>query len=339
MVRGTSFRFDEANIDSTARDHDDQLALETEVVGRLVLEKRYISRRPSMMSVGAMSTSLTDLLSEDEDPYSVVLYFSNRDESEHILNDYLTLLMHNSQLDEVHVWRSLTDITSESDQWHDVFKYYTREGGFSPKDPSVSHHSIVLMKVDNDVVFISVEDFRAFRNFVQAQRDVFLVHANTVNNGVSSFYQAQYNPAIARLVPELSTYVTTANEWKLSGEVALRLHYFFTTHPLEFAWGRGTPLCITFQDPHEEVGQGRMPTNFFGFRYSVANDVARFAADPHGAEFGLTASATRSGLTECIFMPFVVAHLSFPHQVAAEQAISLYRSVWTERKLTNLLQK
>jgi len=313
--------------------------------------------------------------------YVVALIFAGRRDRMRINLAYLDRLVAACQLHEVHIWNSTRTaedarwvqglvgrkaysvffpdpaaFPTSRERWFAAYTHYGTGGGgggggagewterFKPQWEGASPDNTVIVKLDDDIVYIDTEQFSGFANFVRGHSEMFLVHANIVNNGVAAYYQAQSNQQLRARLPELTAYrydrdLTWGRGGPLSvnGSMALELHKLFLQKPELFST-RG-PLgeaCIVYGPAAARGvgrGQGRFSVNFFGVRWAAWQGIAsatgmmRFLGD----ERYLTEVATMNfAATECIYAPLHVAHLSFSQQLpVADEALPLYEDALT----------
>eukprot|EP00932_Pfiesteria_piscicida_P006819 SRR837773.16783.p2 GENE.SRR837773.16783~~SRR837773.16783.p2 ORF type:complete len:269 (-),score=63.83 SRR837773.16783:54-785(-) len=201
--------------------------------------------------------------------------------------------------------------------WGAAYKYYSEEGDFDPACLNFKKNDFVITKADDDIAFIDTAKFGSFAAYVATHRDMFLVHANVVNNGVAAHYQyAQLPEDLKRQVPsEMMEYPPSGACGKLwsSGDAAAKLLTVFLHNPEHFHWesNEHDGQCLQFQAPGVDLGQGRFSVNFFGVRADQLTDALRFVKENRDDEHALTTYATAHGKRECIFSAMNVVHLGF----------------------------
>jgi len=311
--------------------------------------------------------------------YVVALIFAGRRDRMRINLAYLDRLVAACQLHEVHIWNSTRTaedarwvqglvgrraysvffpdpetFPTSRDRWFAAYTHYGTGGGgegggagkwterFKPRWEGASPGNVVIVKLDDDIVYIDTDQFSGFADFVRGHSEMFLVHANIVNNGVAAFYQAQSNQQLRARLPGLVAYRYDKDE-RVSrgkggplygnGSMALELHKLFLQKPELFST-RG-PLgeaCIVYGPAAARGvgrGQGRFSVNFFGARWAAWRGIAHASWMMRllgSDERFLTEVATMNfAATECIYAPFHVAHLSFSEQLpVADEALPLY---------------
>eukprot|EP00927_Polykrikos_kofoidii_P034264 TRINITY_DN29096_c0_g3_i1.p1 TRINITY_DN29096_c0_g3~~TRINITY_DN29096_c0_g3_i1.p1 ORF type:complete len:383 (-),score=36.87 TRINITY_DN29096_c0_g3_i1:112-1260(-) len=282
------------------------------------------------------------------DLYTVAMVFSGRKDREFILCNYLDALLRSHKLDEVHLWA--LNSPKESDQtwlheratdsgylmaaavgWLPPYQFYGTNGGFKPKK-DVQIESTVILKIDDDIVFIDLEGFQAYVDYVRSHPNAFLVHANIVNNHVAAYYQAQRVPELAEIMPELLVYPSAHQDFLWSnGLAAIGMHNLFVKQPRLFSWRDDGGECLIFEDPNSRDGQGRFSINFFAYLRTAADKVIKLVEQfPNDDEHALTTVATDSNnnLQECMFSAFTVSHLAYYPQSEASTVLPLYEELW-----------
>ncbi len=110
--------------------------------------------------------------------------------------------------------------------WHSIYKYY----GVN------SNHDDIIVKVDDDIVFVNTTYFKCYVKYVHERTDVFTLSANVVNNGVIAFLQQKLGS-----IPLSWGYLDYPRArrggygtlWK-SPDLAVRLHKYFIDHKRDF---------------------------------------------------------------------------------------------------------
>jgi hypothetical protein len=320
------------------------------------------------------------------DAYAVAIVFAGRPEYMRLLLAYLDRLVEECSLDEVHLWNITkvrrdwewlqdmsasrpafqvmvptlpdkwypTEYSWQQDHWNFAHRFYspgdaneTSEPRFVPRWSGATENSTVLLKMDDDIVYIDTAGFPAFTRYVRDHPEKFIVHANIVNNPVTAYYQAHRIDRLGKKHPELLKYPMSWGIPGLDGDLLLRdkpivgdLHRMFISHPEDFSWENSSEdSCTTYSMPEEDFyntsitsrkfatwtlmqlkypgTQGRLCINFFGARWAAWNSARKLIEKYKGVdEQALTVWATsrRHGLEECIYTPFNVAHYAFARQ-------------------------
>jgi hypothetical protein len=293
------------------------------------------------------------------DNYTVAVIFAGRRNYMHMLVHYVDQLVKECYLDEVHVWDFTKDsldagwlekviasrpayqlLHPEGDiYWNPTYHYYAAIDGaepkFKPRWQGASRDRTVLVKIDDDVVYLDTSRFPSFVDYVRSHKEKFIVHANTINNGVASYYQAHHIERLGTIHPGLLDYPTdeddpdrteampvTPGRYGLllrNSSISADLHRDFLAHMSEYSWDDPvTGPCITYRMNETSTGQGRFSINVFGVLWSawdlvnelVTEDFATNTVMPED-ERVLTVDATEHGNQECMYTPFLVSHWSF----------------------------
>ncbi|CAK0796318.1 unnamed protein product [Prorocentrum cordatum] len=172
--------------------------------------------------------------------YTVVLVFSGRRSLMPLLLRYLDRMVQQCSVHEVHLW-DYTDyrgMSGDDDHdwlrdasekrngtefqimthgfelhaWADVYEFYSSEKlGFerprwSPRSELATRGNTVLVKADDDIVYIDTSRFDSYVEYIRTHREKFIVHANIVNNAVAAYYQANHIEELKKQIPELGEY-------------------------------------------------------------------------------------------------------------------------------------
>ncbi len=123
----------------------------------------------------------------------------------------------------------------------------------------------VVVKVDDDTLFVNVSEFKCFVQFVHDNADVFLVSANVVNNAVVAHAQQ----TLGVLPASLGTFEfpPDGNPRKSSlyrsARKAHDLHRYFLSHQSDF-----------FRESLVQV-KSRLSINFIGFSHANSREISR----------------------------------------------------------------
>jgi glycosyltransferase involved in cell wall biosynthesis len=197
--------------------------------------------------------------------------------------------------------------TGSKQTWAEYYQYYTRD----------EYKEDVILKCDDDIVFCDLSKLAEYVKFIRTTQNT-LVFANIINNGVSAYYQQSKYELIPRA---LDVYEYPENGfcgtlWS-SGQKAERLHNYFL---------KNYELFLNKDYQKEEIPiVTRFSINFFGIKGS---DWFKIRDAGNGDdEYNLTEGFLRNGiLTNCLYSPFYVSHLSFGRQNAEFESRDLYIS-------------
>jgi hypothetical protein len=183
--------------------------------------------------------------------------------------------------------------------WAEYYQYYNRERYPNPTD--------VIIKCDDDIVYIDVDTFGRHMEFRRAHPEFLLVFPGIVNNDKCAFYQQQAGLIPADSVGQMHGAPGGFDVLWRDGHMTARLHRHF---------------CDTFDDfrarsavlPHAVVPiDHRVSINFFSV---LARDLDVFQMVSADDEQSLTQrlpGVLRRG--HAIDLTHVVAHLSFYKQL------------------------
>ena len=199
--------------------------------------------------------------------------------------------------------------TCQKKPWHNYYEHYLKE----------KYRDDIILKCDDDIVFMDVDKLSNFINYVR-DNDHDLVFANTINNGVSAFYQQnKYNLIPKHLMDlEYPPGGLCGSLWE-SAEKAQRLHRYFTENARIFTDNTFNNDCIHIPT--------RFSINFFGFKGSKWHKIADCGVDD---ETNLTINYVRErGLHNVLYTNFMVSHLSFGSQNLDHDLVrSWYRDLY-----------
>jgi hypothetical protein len=161
----------------------------------------------------------------------------------------------------------------------------------------------VIIKCDDDIVFIDLCKLPAFIEFIRTN-DYDLVFANTINNGVSAFFQQHRYHLIPKEYMELEFPHYGGSLWE-SGKKAEILHNHFLNNSREF-------LEYPY---HKEIIpiESRFSINFFGYKGKHWKRIANCFVDD---ELNLTVDyLDKYQFKNVLYSEFFVSHLSFYRQI------------------------
>lgn len=182
--------------------------------------------------------------------------------------------------------------------WQNYYMYYTHD----------TYKDDILIKCDDDIVFIDLKKLPDFITFIQSRDDCDLVFANTINNGVSAFYQQhKYG-----LIPTTFMHLEypdggfCGSLWE-SGKKAEDLHHYFIEHCATFLTHEYNKDIIPIET--------RFSINFFGYKgknWHRIQEAWMYGND----EYNLTVDYVKHRhFKNVLYTDFYVSHLSFCKQI------------------------
>ena len=161
-----------------------------------------------------------------------------------------------------------------------------------------------ILKCDDDIVFIDLQKLPDFINYIK-NTDCDLVFANTINNGVSAYYQQnKYNLIPNQLMNlEYPTFGFGGSLWE-SGKKAEKLHNYFIENTNSFINHNYNKEIIPIKT--------RFSINFFGYKGKNWHKIKDCYIDD---ERMLTVDYVKvKQFNNKLFTDFYVSHLSFYRQ-------------------------
>lgn len=159
----------------------------------------------------------------------------------------------------------------------------------------------VLLKIDDDVLCLDVDNFEKFLDFRIDNPDYFLVFSNTINNGTIAYYQQQNKIIPTSLMElELPPGGLCGSLWE-SSDKCVKLHDYFIQDPSKFSY-----------EGYQEIEPSlRVSINMFGiltkhmkYYESIKDDERELSVD----------IPTRYGLKKAIYNGFYSVHFTFYSQ-------------------------
>lgn len=178
--------------------------------------------------------------------------------------------------------------------WKNYYNYYVDE----------TFKNDIILKCDDDIVFIDLRKLPKFIEFVK-NNDYDLVFANTINNGVSAYYQQNKYKLIPQTLMNLEYPPggLCGSLWE-SGIKAEHLHNYFINNYRNF---------IDFPYDNEVIPiPTRFSINFFGYKGKNWHKIKDCFIDD---EYNLTVEYVKTrDFKNVLYTDFYVSHLSFYKQ-------------------------
>jgi len=191
----------------------------------------------------------------------------------------------NIQLMEVH----------NKNSWREYYQHYTKE----------RYPNHIIIKCDDDIVYLDVERFEAFLEHRRALPNHLLLFPSIVNNGVCAFYQQLSGLLPTDQIGVLPFETTYGRLWS-DGALAQQVHEYFIGHEAE--WRAKTAALTVREVPFAN----RISINFFAI---LSKDLPIFqrVIDDDEAELSIQMPLA-FGRPHAIDQSFLVSHLSFYSQ-------------------------
>jgi hypothetical protein len=179
--------------------------------------------------------------------------------------------------------------------WKNYYNYYNNE----------KYNEDIIIKCDDDIVFIDINKLPNFIKFIR-DNDYDLVFANTINNGVSAYYQQNKFDLVPKSLMDLEypTGGLCGSLWE-SGKKAETLHNYFIDNYLTF---------LNYDYNNEIIPiPTRFSINFFGYKGKNWHKISDCYVDD---ETNLTINYVKErNFNNVLYSDFYVSHLSFFKQV------------------------
>jgi hypothetical protein len=195
--------------------------------------------------------------------------------------------------------------------WKNYYKYYNND----------EFTNDIIIKCDDDIVFIDLYKLPKFIDFIK-NNDYDLVFANTINNGVSAFFQQnKYNLIPKELMDlEYPDNGLCGSLWE-NGKKAENLHDYFIKNYENF-------IDYKYNDEIIPITT-RFSINFFGYKGKNWWKIRDAYKDD---EYNLTVNYVKNRkFKNILYSDFYVSHLSFYRQ--NETGINLDKLIYSYDKL------
>ena len=242
--------------------------------------------------------------------------FAGRKYCLEVLFKYLDYLIDNHKIQEVHLWnytknekdnvylKSLVKNkyfifepkNKNGRQWDDYYKYYWNDTKYNDND--------IIIKCDDDVVFIDIDYFDAFIDQIDNKH---LYFPNIVNNDVCAFIQSKNN--IHQLLTNVRFNkrgnVNALSDWYKMYDKAKLIHLDFLSNPKKYV----------ISCPNINISS-RISINFFAGQLRYIKKLYNcFCKAGKNDDEGFMARICRIKSINHIIVPFfVVSHFSFAPQ-------------------------
>lgn len=177
--------------------------------------------------------------------------------------------------------------------WKNYYNYYDKP----------EFENDIIIKCDDDIVFMDLIRLPKFIEFVK-ENDYDLVFANTINNGVSAYYQQSKYNLIPKELMELEFPSGWGGSLWESGKKAETLHNYFIENYKSF-----------IEKEHNDVIPitSRFSINFFAYKGKKWHKIKDCHVDD---EYNLSVDYVNNrGFQNVFYSDFYVSHLSFFKQV------------------------
>jgi hypothetical protein len=205
--------------------------------------------------------------------------------------------------------------------YSEYYKYYA-------KNP----YNGIIIKADDDIVWINSTMVRPYAEFLWNHSDIFLLSASVVNQGLCAYYQ-QLHGAIPRSYLHLPFASNGMGQIIANGTEALKLHkHFLSSETVRRRFFITNPEYIQFNYT--------INVNFVALRGHAFGQVWELILDKleqrgrYYDEGTLTWDAIRKRQkTEGIYMPLVVSHAAYSHQRESDKEIMKLYTDWVIQEL------
>ena len=208
--------------------------------------------------------------------------------------------------------------------WKNYYNYYD----------NVIFKDDVIIKCDDDIVFIDLNKLPQFIDFIKNKGDDYdLIYANTINNNVAAYFQQnKYNLIPTNLmILEYPPEGRCGTLWE-SGEKAEILHNYFIENNQKF-------LNYDYNNDIIEI-TSRFSINFIGYKGNKWYKIKDTCLHNNEDEYNLTFDYVKNrGFKNVLYTDFYVSHLSFfsqTHAMNIDDLISKYSVLYSKIHQLNL---
>jgi hypothetical protein len=202
--------------------------------------------------------------------------------------------------------------------WKNYYNYYD----------NVIFKDDVIIKCDDDIVFIDLNKLPQFIDFIKNKGDDYdLIYANTINNNVSAYFQQNKYELIPKdlMILEYPPEGRCGTLWE-SGEKAEILHNYFIENYQNF-------LNYDYNNAIIEINT-RFSINFIGYKGNKWCKIKDTCLHNNDDEYNLTVDYVKNrGFKNVLYTDFYVSHLSFfsqTHAMNIDDLISKYSVLYSK---------
>ena len=198
--------------------------------------------------------------------------------------------------------------------WKNYYNYYNDK----------KFENDIIIKCDDDIVFIDLYKLPKFIDFIK-NNDYDLVFANTINNGVSAYFQQNKYNLIPKEIMDLEYPHggLCGSLWE-SGKKAENLHTYFVENYKKF-------LDYDYNNEIIPINT-RFSINFFGYK---GKNWHKIKDCYHDDEYILTVDyVCNRQFNNILYSDFYVSHLSFYKQIETEIILDKLRDNYNELYIT-----
>ena len=201
--------------------------------------------------------------------------------------------------------------TCEKKIWKNYYQYYNNPEFIDD----------IIIKSDDDIVFIDLNKFPKYIEYIKNNNEYDIVFANIINNGISAYYQQKKYYLIPYNINNFEKPDFGGSLWR-SGRLATKLHNYFLENYQKF-------INYKYQNENEIIElTNRYSINFFGYK---GKNWHKIADCYHDDEFNLTVKYREElNFKNVIYCDFYVSHLSFYKQVGKGIDIGSLRCKYNE---------
>jgi hypothetical protein len=200
--------------------------------------------------------------------------------------------------------------------WKNYYQYYN----------DTNFENDIILKCDDDIVFMDLNKLPKYIEFVK-NNDFDLVFANTINNGVSAYYQQNNFNLIPKELMDLEYphEGVCGSLWE-NGKKAEKLHKYFIENYKNF-------LNYDYNDEIIDINT-RFSINFFAFKGKNWDKIKNCYGND---EYNLTVDYVKNkNFKNILYTDFYVSHLSFYKQ--NETGINLNFLIECYHELYNVIK-
>ena len=201
--------------------------------------------------------------------------------------------------------------------WKNYYNYYNDK----------NFENDIILKCDDDIVFVDLYKLPKFIDFIK-NNDYDLVFANTINNGVSAYFQQNKYNLIPKKIMDLEYPHggLCGSLWK-NGKKAEKLHDYFIKNYKKF---------LDYEYNNEIIPiNTRFSINFFGYKGKNWHKIKDSYSDD---EHNLTVDYVKKRkFNNILYTDFYVSHLSFYKQ--NKTGINLNKLICDYHKLYHIVEE
>ena len=238
--------------------------------------------------------------------------------------------------DRIHSLNSTEDFLEEYEDGRALLRNPNRRGysEYYRYYAKISPWDGVIIKADDDIVYVNSTMVRPYAQFLWNRTDIFLLSASVINQGLCAYHQQRLG-AIPTSVDVFEWPPNGMGALQVNGTMALHLHeYFLASEENRQRFYLTEPQFIPYETSYN-INFIALRGEAFAESWELIQEKLR-SEEKYYDEGAITRDAVRKNKREGIYMPLVVAHASFSHQYKLHHEILSMWADWAKKERSDI---